>query len=49
MTLSFGVQAQGYECSDFTDDFDKSKVGFKQQCEEWPVECMAKHGNVLLV
>jgi len=42
MTLSLGVQAQGYECSDFTDDFDKSKVGFKQQCEEWPVECMAK-------
>ena len=42
MTLSFGVQAQGYECSDFTDDFDKSKVGFKQQCEEWPAECMAK-------
>ena len=42
LTLSFGVQAQCYECSDFTDDFDKSKVGFKQQCEEWPAECMAK-------
>ena len=42
LTLSLGVQAQGYECSDFTDDFDKSKVGFKQQCEEWPAECMAK-------
>ncbi|MEE1085163.1 MAG: hypothetical protein UH850_15700 [Paludibacteraceae bacterium] len=42
LTLSLGVQAQGYECSDFTDDFDKSKVGFKQQCEECPAECMAK-------
>ena len=42
--LSSVVQAQGYGnvCDDFTEDYDKSKVGFTQQFNEWPMECKLK-------
>ena len=45
MTLSFGVQASTCCYEDFTDDFDKTKVGYKQQYEDWPAECLAKLAN----
>ena len=45
LTLSSGVQATTCCDEDFTDDFDKSKVGFKQQYEDWPAECLAKLAN----
>ena len=45
MTLSLGAQATTCCDEDFTDDFDKSKVGYKQQYEEWPAECLAKLAN----
>ena len=47
MVLSSVVQAQGYGyvCDDFTEDYDKSKVGFTQQFNEWPMECKLKLVN----
>lgn len=45
LTLSSGVQASTCCYEDFTDDFDKTKVGYKQQYEDWPAECLAKLAN----
>ncbi|MEE1085164.1 MAG: hypothetical protein UH850_15705 [Paludibacteraceae bacterium] len=42
MVLSSGVQAQ---IVDFTDDFDKSKIGYQQQFDDLPAECKAKLAN----